>query len=197
MPTPNLGLTLLNDATPAWGVVNNNNLSLIDAYAAKLAPPGVIAFFASTTAPLGWLKLNGAAILVADYAALNTACYVGDALNPTAMGFYRCTNPAASNTSRATTGLYLALPDLRGEFLRGLDDGRGIDSGRIIGMAQGGQMEAHNHGINAYMISAAGTQTIALSSTLLGAGVTPWVGATVGGGETRPRNVAFSIFIKY
>ncbi|MEZ3501830.1 phage tail protein, partial [Pantoea sp. KPR_PJ] len=30
----------------------------------------------------------------------------------------------------------LVLPDLRGEFIRGWDDGRGVDSGRALGTAQ-------------------------------------------------------------
>ena len=39
------------------------------------------------------------------------------------------------------------VPDLRGEFIRGLDSGRGIDSGRGLGSAQGGQNASHNHSV--------------------------------------------------
>jgi len=37
------------------------------------------------------------------------------------------------------------LPDLRGEFIRGWDHGKGIDSGRAIGSAQTQQLEKHKH----------------------------------------------------
>lgn len=37
------------------------------------------------------------------------------------------------------------VPESRGEFFRGLDDGRGIDSGRILGSAQSEQVGPHTH----------------------------------------------------
>lgn len=37
------------------------------------------------------------------------------------------------------------LPDYRGEFLRGWDNGRGIDSGRLIGSFQAEQIPEHKH----------------------------------------------------
>lgn len=59
------------------------------------------------TAPDGWLKYNGAAFDKAKYPKL-AALY-----------------PAG------------VLPDLRGEFIRGWDDGRGADNGRTILTSQG------------------------------------------------------------
>lgn len=41
------------------------------------------------------------------------------------------------------------LPDLRGEFVRGFDDGRGIDTGRNINETQGDQFGQHNHSFSA------------------------------------------------
>ena len=38
------------------------------------------------------------------------------------------------------------VPDYRGEFLRGVDAGRGIDPGRTIGSWQNHAMQSHNHG---------------------------------------------------
>lgn len=79
--------------------------------------PGTVAHFAASTAPAGWLKANGATVSRSTYAALflaiGTTYGAGDG---------------------ATT---FNVPDLRGEFVRGLDDGRGVDSGRGIGTAQG------------------------------------------------------------
>ncbi|WP_315707488.1 phage tail protein [Brenneria uluponensis] len=58
------------------------------------------------TAPTGWLKCNGQAFDTALYSKLATAYPSG------------------------------TLPDLRGEFIRGWDDGRSIDIGRAIGSQQ-------------------------------------------------------------
>ncbi|EKY3223593.1 phage tail protein [Cronobacter dublinensis] len=69
-------------------------------------PVGVPVPWPTATAPAGWLKCNGAVFTAAQYPKLALA-YPG-----------------------------LKLPDLRGEFIRGWDDGRGVDSGRAILSAQ-------------------------------------------------------------
>ena len=79
--------------------------------------PGSIIYVARNTAPTGYLKANGALVSRTTYAALFAA--IG-------------TTFGAGDGS--TT---FALPDLRGEFVRGWDDGRGIDSGRVFGSQQG------------------------------------------------------------
>ena len=80
-------------------------------------PSGTVIHFAGQTAPTGWLKANGAAISRTAYAALFAA--IGT------------TYGAGDGHSTFN------LPDLRGEFIRGWDDGRGIDRGRALGSAQG------------------------------------------------------------
>lgn len=91
----------------------------------QLAPVGLVAHFARSTAPAGWLKANGAAISRSAYAdlfaAIGTMFGTGD-------GF--------------TT---FNLPDLRGEFLRGWDDARGVDGGRNLGSSQTGALQSHAH----------------------------------------------------
>ncbi|WP_065425337.1 phage tail protein [Neisseria elongata] len=89
----------------------------IEGKVAQAAPSGQIAFFAGSSAPAGWLKANGAAVSRALYAALFAA--IG-------------TTYGAGDGSTTFN-----LPDLRGEFMRGWDDGRGIDRGRAFGSAQG------------------------------------------------------------
>ncbi|EPJ1886365.1 phage tail-collar fiber domain-containing protein [Enterobacter asburiae] len=69
-------------------------------------PVGVPVPWSSATPPTGWLKCNGAAFTAEQYPKLALAY------------------PA------------LKLPDLRGEFIRGWDDGRGVDSGRSLLSAQ-------------------------------------------------------------
>ena len=78
---------------------------------------GEVAFFARTTPPSGWLKANGAAVSRTTYAALFAA--IG-------------TTFGAGDGSSTFN-----LPDLRGEFVRGLDDGRNVDGGRRLGTNQG------------------------------------------------------------
>lgn len=70
-------------------------------------PVGVPVPWPSATPPTGWLKCNGAVFTASQYPKLALA-YPD-----------------------------LKLPDLRGEFIRGWDDGRGVDSGRAILSAQG------------------------------------------------------------
>lgn len=86
---------------------------------------GVLGFFATTTAPNGWLKANGAAVSRTTYAAL----------------FARIGTTYGAGDGSTT----FTLPDMRGEFARGLDDGRGVDTGRVLGSAQSGQNASHTH----------------------------------------------------
>jgi phage-related tail fiber protein len=80
-------------------------------------PPGTLIFHCGNTAPAGFLKANGATISRSTYADLFAA-----------LG----TTFGAGNGSTTFN-----LPDLRGEFPRGWDDGRGVDSGRTFGGTQG------------------------------------------------------------
>ncbi|EQA7346461.1 phage tail protein, partial [Escherichia coli] len=70
-------------------------------------PVGVPVPWPSETPPTGWLKCNGAAFSAEEYPEL----------------------AKAYPTNK--------LPDLRGEFIRGWDDERGVDSGRTLLSAQG------------------------------------------------------------
>lgn len=73
-------------------------------------PVGVPVPWPLATPPTGWLKCNGSRFSLTDYPAL-----------------------AAVFTSGV-------LPDLRGEFIRGWDDGRGVDAGRAMQTSQGDAM---------------------------------------------------------
>lgn len=70
-------------------------------------PVGVPVPWPSATPPTGWLKCNGAPFSAEEYPELAKVYPTNE------------------------------LPDLRGEFIRGWDDGRGIDVGREILSAQG------------------------------------------------------------
>jgi microcystin-dependent protein len=88
-------------------------------------PPGTVIHVAQTTAPAGFLKADGRAVSRSQFAALFAA--IG-----TAYG-------AGNGTTTFN------IPDLRGEFIRGVDDGRGIDSGRQIGSSQEDNFKTHTH----------------------------------------------------
>ncbi|AGH57633.1 tail fiber protein [Cyanophage KBS-S-2A] len=88
-------------------------------------PAGTIIYSARSTAPTGYLKANGAAVSRTTYATLFAA--IG-------------TTYGAGNGSTTFN-----VPDLRGEFIRGVDDGRGVDSGRTLGSTQGSANKSHNH----------------------------------------------------
>lgn len=91
--------------------------------------PGEVTWHAASTVPFGKLKANGALVSRVTYAALfaviGTTFGAGDG---------------------ATT---FRLPDLRGEFVRGWDDGRGIDIGRTFGSWQDSENKSHTHVANA------------------------------------------------
>lgn len=134
---------------------------------------GVVEFFARNTAPTGYLKANGAAVSRTTYAALfaviGTTFGAGDG---------------------STT---FNVPDMRAEFPRGWDDGRGVDSGRSFGSAQADDFKSHAHGIVGYSGNPGSSPTIS-SSVLNQVTVNT---QSNGGTETRPRNIALLACIKY
>lgn len=135
---------------------------------------GTIIVFGASTAPTGYLKCNGAVISRTTYSALfsiiGTTFGAGDG---------------------STT---FALPDLRGYFPRGFDDGRGIDTGRVFGSNQADEFKQHEHNTASDNIRTTQTGGVGLSE--LGTGVNHPTSST-GGTETRPKNIALLYCIKY
>ena len=141
-----------------------------------LIPPGSVLWFAYYTAPTGYLKANGAAVSRTTYAALFTA--IG-----TTFG----------SGDGSTT---FNLPDLRGEFVRGFDDGRGVDTGRVFGSSQADSFKSHTHKYGnthdtAYGLSATGTIGVNPGASIY------YNASATGGTETRPLNTALLACIKY
>jgi microcystin-dependent protein len=166
------------------------------------ATVGTVAIFPRNAAPDGWLKANGAALSRTTYAALWAEAQASGNLAASEgakqVGQY---GPGDGSTT-------FTLPDLRGQFMRAWDDGKGIDSGRAIGSAQAHATEdlfakfkmaspAMSSRIPTPEWGASHTITTtglaaASSAETLGTAVAP-----MGTGETRPRNVALLVCIKY
>ncbi|HFD0365513.1 TPA: phage tail protein [Escherichia coli] len=149
-------------------------------------PVGVPVPWPSATPPTGWLKCNGAPFSAEEYPELAKVYPTNE------------------------------LPDLRGEFIRGWDDGRGIDAGRALLSLQAGMLEKHRHPVVAndwydskeeWELSAifrkAYTEGRGLDATNSGGTLVPSptlhsrgsIGNT-GGSETRPRNIAFNFIVR-
>lgn len=84
------------------------------------------------------------------------------------------------------------IPDLRAEFVRGWDHGKGIDAGRVLGSFQGQQIQQHFHTIPTLNVSVGTGGPI--QSVL--AGIANINTGNTGGTETRPRNIALMFIMK-
>ncbi len=147
-------------------------------------PVGVPVPWPSATPPTGWLKCNGAAFSAEEYPEL----------------------AKAYPTNK--------LPDLRGEFIRGWDDGRNVDAGRALLSQQGDAMQKISGTVadNAMGTSASGSGAITITGE---AGITYYASATASSSyiyyktigidsslvartanENRPRNIAFNYIVR-
>lgn len=169
-------ITGLGDGSANGDAVNKGQLNLAGFH------PGDIIFTANSAAPAGFIKANGGTVSRTTYAslfsAIGTTFGVGDG---------------------STT---FALPDLRGEFLRCLDDGRGVDSGRTLGSAQGATSfpwYVGGEGGTGYLSipMANGESAPTESSYAVYSGTVAIASGTTARYYVRPRNVAMLGCIKY
>jgi len=156
----------------------------------KYIPVGFPLPWPQATPPSGWLKCNGAAFDKAKYPKLAVAYPSGN------------------------------LPDLRGEFLRGWDDGRGVDVGRGILTAQSQDLAPHVHRYGFWtarlndssLADFAGTTILKQitpstpvidfdnyplpNSVITEGGVVSASTQPMSSTETRPRNVSFNYIVR-
>lgn len=151
------------------------------------APPGAVSMFAANAAPTGWLECDGAAVSRTTYAALFAV--IG-------------TTWGAGDGSTTFT-----LPDLRGEFVRGWDHGKGTDSGRAFASAQ---LDALQNITGSFEVLRSSVQNPTGSFTTTDISGAASTGGTADGDrvtfdaslvartstETRPRNIALMFIIK-
>lgn len=164
-------------------------------------PPGTIMAYAGANAPEGWVMCNGSEYDKED-------------------DRYKALYNVITNTY-GESGSNFNVPDLRGVFPRGLDSGKGYDSGRLLGSYQEDAFKSHNHsassgnaGAHSHSIShwasdsEGGSGYVSMlwddQQLVYKTFYTSWVGdhshsVTVnssGGAETRPKNIAVNYIIK-
>ena len=129
-----------------------------------LVPAGTVISFSGATAPTGYLECNGSAISRTTYASLFSAI------------------STVYGVGNGTTTFN--IPELRGEFIRGLDSGRGVDTGRALGSTQIGTASATITSGSGYALT---------SGTGISMGV---INNKDAGDVFRPRNIAMMYCIK-
>jgi microcystin-dependent protein len=127
--TSDVALTLPNSDGNSGDMLQTNGSGVLSWQAVQGVPSGSVFTHASTTLPSGYLECNGAAVSRSTYAAL----------------FSAISTTWGSGDGSSTFN----VPDLRGEFVRGFDNSRGVDSGRSFASSQGSQYQQHNHSASA------------------------------------------------
>lgn len=92
------------------------------------------------------------------------------------------------------------VPDTRGEFLRGYDGGRGVDSGRALGSAQTELIGAHTHDFQRIGPGSGGGEGIESDTARENQTTFTQYVKNTGtgiGAENRPRNVALMLIVRY
>ena len=144
-------------------------------------PAGAIMAYMTSTCPSGWLAADGSAIMRSAFSNLF--------------------NIIGSTYGAGDGSTTFNLPDLRGYFLRGVDNGAGRDPdaaartdrgdgtvGDNVGTKQSGEIQSHSHGriYGLYDgISPGGGDSIGGRSRFGYADI-----AAAGGSETRPKNIS-------
>lgn len=164
------GLHLLISVAPAYAPTN-----------IIAQPVGMFGWYAAAIPPIGYLECNGSLVSRVTYAALFAV--IGTTFN---------TGGEAVDVFR--------LPDVRGRFVRGWNHAAADnnehdeDIGRVFGSYQADDNKAHTH--QWLMIGTSGgydSGSHAIAQNYTGGG---WTTSSSGGGEARPRNIAFLPCIK-
>jgi Phage Tail Collar Domain len=152
----------------------------------QLVPTGAVFYLAASTAPTGYLVCDGS--------SLSTTAY------PKLFGVIGYTYGGSGNNFN--------LPDLRGEFVRGIDLNRGVDPGRGFGSTQTDSFGSHSHGMPgddqlSFANGVAGWSARSRGGfpydarSVYGGGAQVWSTTDEGSSETRPTNVALLPIIYY
>jgi microcystin-dependent protein len=182
---------LLGDGTEGSGQDVADLTQLLQAIQSVGALTGEMKLWTSTVAPTGWLFVNGATVLRADHPNLwahaqGSGMLHGDDSEPGMFG------PGDGSTT-------FKLPDVRGRFIRALDQAAGVDAARTIGSFQDQEIQHHGHVmqtiVRSVFDSTGGTAGYGHDSGPAGPNV-PIADYEGAADETRPANLAYPYIIK-
>ena len=196
--TSNLGSRVVTGGNIALDTIQAENIAPSTITQDKLAPNaqndtmpvGSIIYFAGDTPPAGYLQANGVMLDRVIYSALFSA--IGTRYN-------QGNEPAT----------HFRLPDLRGEFIRGWDAGRLVDSGRTLGSTQehdwkgfwqtatGANSSSGYSHYDVYMGKTAYPNYTGRLFTGYWSNPSAHIGTAWDDSEVRPRNVALMSCIKF
>jgi microcystin-dependent protein len=123
--TSDVVLTLPSSDGDAGDMLQTNGSGVLTWEPVQGVPTGTVFCVAYATIPSGYLECNGAAVSRTTYSTLFSKIGV-----------------LWGNGDGSST---FELPDLRGEFVRGLDQSRGVDVGRSPWSNQSDSNKQHNH----------------------------------------------------
>jgi hypothetical protein len=148
----------------------------------------------SIAASKGYVDTTAAAAAAAVSTLPGAIVMWGGASIPT--GWLEC-NGQSTSTYTNLAAIYGAnLPDLRGSFVRGWDNGKGLDPGRELGSYQADAFASHSHTLRADNNNQNGLSgNLGGNGTNFGGFYPDRIGST-GGTETRPKNVALRFIVK-
>jgi microcystin-dependent protein len=180
-PTDKVVVGIAKSATVLW-------IDIDASPAQQGVDTGAVVYFPATVAPSGYVKANGALLSRTTYAALWAYAQASGNISATDGAWQ------AGMFSPGDGATTFRIPDLRGEFVRGWDNGRGVDSGRGIGTFQADEIKSHSHPIAE---SSGGAGNGGINSSFASDQAVNVSTQAAGGTETRPRNIAALACIKY
>jgi len=122
-----------------------------------------------------------------------TGAIMAFGMNSVPTGWLECNGQSTSGYTALAALVGANVPDLRGYFVRGWDNSRGVDNGRVFASAQDDQFKAHTHG-GVPLLNGDDDRGDSFSNFNINS-----IGNTysAGGTETRPKNIALLYCIKY
>jgi phage-related tail fiber protein len=172
----------------------------------SIATPGVVTWANHGRSANDPIKFSTTGAIPTGLVAGTTYYVVGASITTNTFQLSAAPGGAAINTSGSQSGTHTAIfspwgdgdgsttfnvPDVRGEFIRGADRGRGIDPNRAFGSLQLDELKSHTH-----IVNNAGNSAGSVDGGGVMGGTTAASQAT-GGAETRPRNRAMTPCIQY
>lgn len=220
---------LVNNPTDQdlWGGYLNDNMDTLDTVIyngiSAAFPVGGVVMLPTNNAPAGFVLMQGQLLArTGTYANLWAFANASGNIGLDADWLAGTITGAFSYGDGVTT---FRLPDPRGLFMRVLDNGRGVDTGRLMYARQADELKSHTHtptltdpahkhkagdtpqntnvryglasGLGSGNVNQqSGTGTSGAYTSSETTGITVSIAAT-GGAETRPQNLAWPLFIKY